>query len=364
MKKSFGVAKVFLVILLWIGLLHLVAKLSLYAPQSIDFPYYNTDLARYTRAEAIWAHFDGIHYLRLASYGYRDTGTQAFFPIYPALVSALKGIGLSPLYSALLISYCSLFFAIWGIRVLFPSRFWPTFLTLLLFPTSFFLVSVYTESLFLALVIWFFVFLKAKKWGVAALLSGIASGTRLVGILLALSLAVEFFRSYGPKAFKRPSLLLLLLLSCGGLIGYMWFLLVRFQDPFMFFHVQPMFGAGRSGSEIILLPQVIYRYLKMIFTVDSTTLLYQRVWLELMTTLAVIYLLFKNYKRIVLSQTVFLAGSILLPTLTGSLSSMPRYALVLVPFLVAGSRPRLVLIPFGLLLIYLFSVFASGQFVA
>src|SRR5689334_6819963 len=42
------------------------------------------------RLLGVWAHWDGLWYLQIATAGYRPTdGTTAFFPLYPALVGAL-----------------------------------------------------------------------------------------------------------------------------------------------------------------------------------------------------------------------------------------------------------------------------------
>lgn len=370
-KFSFPFIKVFLSLLLWVSLLlFVVFRVTKSLPQ-IEFPYYLTDLAsHYSQRVSIWAHFDGIHYLRIAKYGYQDTGTQAFFPLYPLLIRGVSSIGFAPLHAGLLISYVSLLIATYGLYVLFQKKFWTIFLTLLLFPTSFYFLAVYTESLFFALVIWFFIFIKQKNWFLAVLLAGLASATRVVGSFLFFSLAVEIFLFLKKKG-KIPvhKIFFYLTISISGLLIYMYYLYQQFNDPLMFFHVQPMFGAGRSGSSLILLPQVLYRYTKMIFTVDTSSLLYQRIWLELITFLVALFLAIKNIRKIPVSSSIFVFSALILPTLTGSLSSIMRYILILIPFLVPTSlklslRFYLYLLFSTGVLVYLFSLFASGRFVA
>lgn len=334
----------------------------------ISFPYYDTDLAPfYSRFWATFAHFDGIHYLRLASHGYADWGSQAFFPLYPLLIHLLSPFTPSPLAAGLLISWLSLLIAGLGLRRLFPRRprlFW----LVLAFPTAFFFLTAYTESLFFALTIWFFVFLSRQKWWLAALLAGLASATRLVGAFLAISLFIELLHqpprpseartSEGGLSIVHRSLLILLSLS--GLLAYMFFLYQTTGDPLLFFHVQPVFGGGRSGGELILLPQVLYRYAKMILTTNWQTFLFWRVLLELSTFTWAVSVLIDKFKKFPLAVSTYLSLSLLLPTLTGTLSSLPRYILVLAPWLIPQTRQGIWLylaisLPLALLLLFEYS---------
>jgi len=107
---------------------------------------------------------------------------------------------------------------------------------------------------------------------------------------------------------------------------------VKFEDPFLFAHVQSGFGAGRETGKLVLLYQVIWRYVKMIFTVDKNNPIYFTVWLEMLASLYAIGLLIWGYiKKVRPSYLLFSFLSFLLPTLTGTFSSMPRYILVLFP---------------------------------
>lgn len=328
----------------------------------MSFPYYDTDLAPfYSRFWATFAHFDGIHYLRLASNGYADWGSQAFFPLYPLLIRLVTPLTGSPLAAGLIISWLSLALAVAGIRRLFPERsklFW----LILAFPTAFFFLTIYTESLFFALSIWFFVFLTRQKWWLAALLAGLASGTRLVGVFLALTLLIELLH----QKLSFIQKICLTILSFSGLLGYMFFLHQTTSDPLLFFHVQPVFGGGRSGGELILLPQVLYRYAKILLTTSYETFVFWRSLLELgFFTWALTAIIYK-FKKLALSLNIYLALSLLLPTLSGSLSSVPRYLLVLTPWLLPESKRGILLylalaLPLSLLLLL---EFTRGIFVS
>lgn len=329
---------------------------------NVTFPYYDTDLAPfYSRFWATFAHFDGIHYLRLAAHGYADWGSQAFFPLYPLLIHLLSPLTPSPLAGGLLISWVSLLIAILGLKQLFPERpklFW----LLLVFPTAFFFFTLYTESLFLALTIWFFVCLSRQKWWLAGLLAGLASATRLVGAFLTLSLLIELF--HRPLSIVHRSLIILV--SLAGLFGYIFYLFQTTGDPLLFIHVQPVFGGGRSGGELILLPQVLYRYGRMLLTTSYQTFLFWRSFLELGFFAWALSALAYKFKKLPLSLNIYLACSLLLPTLSGTLSSLPRYLLVLTPWLLPESRRGILIylafaIPLSLLFIFEFSI---GAFVS
>jgi hypothetical protein len=139
----------------------------------------------------------------------------------------------------------------------------------------------------------------------------------------------------------------MLLISPLGLLGYMYFLEKTTGDPLIFLHTVEMFGDQRS-SHLILLPQVFYRY---VFKVLPNLTLY---WPILFTTLleivvGVLFLVFLivGFWRMRASYWVFLAGTYIIPTLSGSFSSMPRYVLIIFPAFVlfaygVEKAPRLV----------------------
>jgi len=209
-------------------------------------------------------------------------------------------------------------------------------LFLLVFPTSFFFGAAYTESLFLVLILGSFYAARKKNWWLAGVLGAFASATRIVGIFLLPALLWEWWEQNKEIGnWRRMSSALPLLLIPLGLLFYMRFLASYFQDPLMFFHVQPAFGAQGSAGKLILLYQVFWRYLKMVVTTKLDPL-YFTVWLELLTTTGFgVLLVYAQFKRIRLSYLIFAVFAFLAPTLTGTFCSMPRYVLVLFPCFIA-----------------------------
>jgi len=284
-----------------------------------------------------WANFDGSHYLSIARNGYSQF-QQAFFPLFPLLIRVTSSFLGGLLFSGLIISHLAFFTSLYLfyhlIRLDFKKPVARLALILLLFfPTSFYFGSFYTESLFLILILASFYAARKKSWFWAGAIGAFASATRLTGVFLFPALVVEVYLQAKKKKTK-PHLkdLLPLLLIPLGLGIYMFYLWRTVGDPFYFFHVQPFFGAERSGGRLILLYQVFWRYLKMILTTPFNHT-YFIVWLELVSFvsfLAALVLALFN-RKIRFSYTVFGLCLLLLPTLTGTLSSIPRYVLPVFP---------------------------------
>jgi len=142
-------------------------------------------------------------------------------------------------------------------------------------------------------------------------------------------------------------------------------------DALAFFHVQPAFGANRSGNEVILLPQVLWRYLKIFMTADMTTFAYWVAGFEFIVFAIGIALIIwawreKKYRSLMAYSLLVL----LVPTLTGTLSSLPRYILSAFPlfFVLGDFRSRVTkavtVIMFGLGLVAAASFFIRGYFIS
>jgi Gpi18-like mannosyltransferase len=330
------------ILILWRLALFLVALSAIFAlPFKASFPYWETLLEpNWHPIFWSWANFDGVHYLSIAKSGYSAQYTQAFFPLYPLLIGFLSKFVINYLLSGLIISHLSLLGAMYFLYKLVrmdkgETTALRTIIHLILFPTAFFFVSLYSESLFLLLTIASIYCARKQKWWFAGLLAGLASATRVFGIFLLPTLLVEWFQSNKNKMVYSPSTFLSavfpIFLSSIGLIMYMYYLNKNFSDPLMFLNVQPVFGAERSADKIILIYQVFWRYLKMIITVNPISLLYYTVIQEALISLLFLVLTVLSFKRIRLSYAIFGLLAYFTPTLTGTFSSMPRYVLLLFP---------------------------------
>lgn len=295
------------------------------------------------------ANFDGVFYLNISEYWYRGLD-QAFFPMYPIFIKVLTyPTSIPPAGSGIIVSIFSLIILTLVFKKLVDFDGFKKYSIwvvafLLAFPTSFFFASIYTESLFLAFVMLSFYFTRKEKLFPAVVFAILATATRIVGIFLLPSLLFEVYLQMREKK-KRISLTQflkkcwILFLAPIGLICYMGFLWYKYADPLLFVHIQPAFGAGRSGGEIILLPQVLYRYAKIIITVPYTSQTFLISVFELITFLFISIILFFSIKKgIRKSYILFSACALVFPTVSGTLSSLPRYALMsFVVFIFLGS---------------------------
>lgn len=319
-----------------------------------------------------WAGFDGVHYLTIGQFGYAAQYTQAFFPLYPLLIRFISPVFLGNfVLTGLIISnglfLLALFLFHKLVKLDFEKNIGWMVIFLLVFPTSFFFGSLYNESLFLCLSLGTFLAARKNNWRLAGILGGVASATRLVGIFLLPALLWEWYEQN--RASKLQ--LLWLFIIPAGLLSYMIYLQKNFGDALYFLHAQPFFGAQRTGGEIILLPQVIWRYLKILTSVPISVYAFWVALAELTTFILVAGLLFLAHKKkIRLSYLIFSWLIFLTPTLTGTFSSLPRYVLPAFPiFMVLGnlesrSLKMLLALLSTLILILAVALFTSGRWVA
>lgn len=318
-----------------------------------------------------WANFDGQHYISIALNGYYNF-QQAFFPLYPLTIRYLaKLMPSDPELIGLIISNVAFFFGLCIFYELYRKIYhnesvWPV-IFLLVFPTSFFYSTVYSGSLYFLLANGTIYYLTKHKFIQAGLIGIFASATRLFGFFL---IFIAVFELVKKKSIKFIDMLGILLIPM-GLIFYMLYLNSSVGDPLAFFHAQPAFGAGRSGSEIIFLPQVIWRYYKMFSTVNISLFEYKIVLFEFVSLLLAGILLLKATKqRLDRSYLIYCGSVLIVPTFTGTLSSYPRYILAAFPlFWVLGQiksiKVKYMLFLFFLAgLIYFCSAFLQGYFVA
>lgn len=138
-----------------------------------------------------------------------------------------------------------------------------------------------------------------------------------------------------------------------GLLFYMAYLNKAVGDPLYFLHVLPKFGTGRTGGRIILPYQVAWRYFKIFWTVPWREYNFKIALLEFISTLFFgSLLLWAWLKRIGRqSSLIFSFLALITPTLTGTLTSMPRYLLVCFPcFILIGMiKNRKIYLPLYLL---------------
>ena len=318
-----------------------------------------------------WANMDGGHYLYIAGSGY-GLFEQAFFPFYPLLIRGLSIFPVSHVYAGLIISHTTFFaglllFYDLAARLDRKNALWAV-LFLLSFPTSFFFAAVYSTSLFFLLSVATLLAVERREWLFAGLSGFLASFTRIYGVFLVIPALVKRMKVKAPGKWKDIAFISFI---PGGLLVYMVYLQVVYGDALKFIHVLPAYGSQRSASQIILLPQVFWRYAKIFVTASPTTVEYGVAALEAVVFIFFLYLLVRALStHMHVSYIFYCAIVLIMPTLTGTLTSIPRYVLDAFPlFIIMGMAHNtwVKVIMLGVMLAALVictSLFLRGYFVA
>ncbi len=359
---------VFFVFLLWKLIL---TVLGVYLSKTLEFnptyPYFENLVREYGLLSSyVWGGFDGVHYLNISTGGYANQYTQAFFPFYPLLINILSFGVLPKLFVGIAINNIGLFVSLIYIQKIVKKYFnhieYKTVVLLILcYPFSFFFNSVYNEGLFLMLTLASFYYYFQDQIFLSAWFGIFASATRLAGIFILPALMITFLN-------KRKKTILPILLIPLGLASYMIFLHFKYGDFLYFIHAQNYFGNSRS-SEFVLLPQVIFRYFKILTSVSFTSNAFVLALTELFITVSFLAIPILFIKKLPKPFFVYTLLVVLVPPLTGTFSSMPRYALTAFPvFICIAYLKRTYIYPllvlFVLLQIFFLSLFVSGTFVS
>jgi len=328
-----------------------------------------------------WGNFDGEHYTLIAMRGY-GFGERAFFPLYPILINLIGRIfggSLSSFYfSGILISLISFFAALIGfyklVKIDFSEKIAKiSIIILLLFPTSFYFAGIYTESLFFVLAVWSLYFARRGRWYLATSLGVLLTATRFVGLIIFPVIIIEWFLQNRKKKNFLKLFPFQTLAIPAGLLVYMTYLQRTIHNALAFYSDLSIFGQQRS-SHLITLPQVYYRYVFEILP-SLHTAFFPVIFTSIFEfTIGVVYLAISlfSFFKIRLSYATFLFLGYLIPTFSGSFSSLPRYVLVLFPafllFGILGAKSKTFLFIFGgisfILLIISFSLFARGYWIS
>jgi Gpi18-like mannosyltransferase len=247
-------------------------------------------------------------------------------------------------------------------------------LLLIAFPTSFYFMTVYTESLFFLLAVLSFYFILRKQFLFASVFIALATATKVQGVFLVLVLLLEIGWELWKERIRIKAIdlgrdIVAVFISGTGLLLYMLYLFVNYNNPFYFMTAQVVFGEQRQIGTFVLLPQVFYRYVKMLLTVPWQSSQFFSASIEVLFALLGVFLLIISFKKIRLSFWIFSLGVFILPTLTGSFYSMPRFLLLLFmtfPILIVLLKDKwkyVIVVSFLIQFIFTF-LFVGGYWIA
>src|SRR6266511_5241544 len=186
----------------------------------------------------IWARWDSVFFVRIAEHGY-DQASAAFYPLYPGLVAALGRVFFGHyVVAGIVISLATALGAFALLYRIAEERLGSdgaqrTVLYLAIFPMALFLQAVYSESLYLLLVLAAFLAAERGRFTAAGLLSGLAILTRATGVALLPALALLAWR-----ARHRRRALGGLALAVPVAAAYPLLLWQQVGDPWAFWNAQ------------------------------------------------------------------------------------------------------------------------------
>lgn len=301
--------------------------------------------------------WDGQHYLYLSQRGYQPRHpSDAFYPLYPTLIRVVAPI-LGNRY--LLVGHgLTLVFSIALVKVLFDwlSRAWNAAIArrsvylLLAFPTAFYLHLMYTESLFLLLVVTlFYAYARRSLWAlVPAILLPL---TRFQGVLIAFPFtAAVLFPDLFDKSTKRKQLALMVVASIGiGFCLYLGWMKLATGDAFSGFIALRSYVTRYSIANLLNPTSwfignfVSIQYSLMGFNTSIIDRLYFVFFLTMLKPM---------YKYLTPLLFIYALAVGLLTAFSGYFMSYPRYLLAAFPMFIAlakilGKRWWLAALPMG-----------------
>jgi hypothetical protein len=164
----------------------------------------------------VWQRWDVIHCQRIAAQGYTDHQSSVFPPLFPALTKVVGTVlGGHHLLAALLVSNLSFLVALIYFCKLTQLDYAREVarratLYLAIFPTAFFFLVPYSESLFFLLVVLFFYTARHQCWTAASVEAGLAAFTKIQGLVLIVPLSCEWLRRSRFNLRRAGTLVLLI----------------------------------------------------------------------------------------------------------------------------------------------------------
>lgn len=197
----------------------------------------------------LFTHWDAAWFKQivLSGYEYANDGERyniAFFPIFPLVVRAVMSLGLSFEIAGLLVNNLAMLGAMILLYRWADEHYdvsvarWAT-AVMAWCPFSLFGTVIYSEGLFLLFSTAALRAFEKHQYARAVLWGALSTGTRVTGIALIPAFLFLAWRE------KRPPMAYIAgFATSGGLLLFMLFCWIRFNDPLAFVHVQKGFGTA------------------------------------------------------------------------------------------------------------------------
>lgn len=319
-----------------LSVLVVIYKLILFFIAFISY-YYTYRMVRFDASQLLnaWSHWDAGWYLSIVKSGYNlASSNTAFFPLYPLLVkifSFIFGIKLA----AYLVNTFALFGTLVGLYKLVKidlddQTAWRAIYYFLLFPTAVFLTAYYGEITFLFFAVWTFYFTRKQNWRTAAFFGFFAGLARIEATALLIFMVYEYLYSvkFNLKNIKLVSLYCLSPFL--GISAYAVYLQLKFGDFLLFLK------SHSAWDRTLTLPwDTIGDYIYTFFQFNiATSHYYLARSFDLGFLIALLTIGCYMILKFRISYGLFVIFISLMTTLTSTLSSTTRKALVTFPVII------------------------------
>ncbi len=313
--------------------------------------------------------WDGQLYIKIAEQGYAFNHLQdgiidyTFYPFYPLLIRSFNYLFHNSLISGLFISYLTSFIGIFFLYKLIRKDYnsniaLKSILYILIFPAAIFLSAVYTEALFLMLVVMSFYFAREKSWPAAGILGFLASLTRVQGIFLFFPLLYMYLKDIGFKIKKISWNSLFLLLIPLGTFLFFLYLWIEIGNFFASIEAQKAWGRTLMFPLLALFKRSFMD--PSLHRIDSSSVD------ALFGTIFLISLVFM-YKKIRREYWIYSFFVWVIPLLSGSTLSLTRFLILSFPtfiyFALLGEKSKafhyILIVVFSLLLAFFSILFTN-----
>jgi len=300
----------------------------------------------------IWDRWDSGVYKAIATSAYSRTADMKmdwwaflshFPPLYPAIISVITFLGISIPASGILVSFFSAIIVsimLYKLALVEFNNQRSAMLTVWFFnffPTSYFSISLYSESLFILLAVSSFYHLRKENFLYAGLLSGGAILTRSVGIVFIPIYFLYVLYDYFKNRKINFNSLYLCVLPMFAVLIYMRINKVYYDDYFYFLNETLSFNTTKhlifpfkeSYSDLLALFQGAH--------LSDPNFMMTRGWNAVFVLLAMVVTIL-GIKRVKWEYTIFSMSSILLFSSLSWGISNARYVFSVFPiFMILGS---------------------------
>lgn len=303
-----------------------------------------------------WQQWDGNWFARIVTLGYHAGAVNhyfqqaAFYPGFPLVARGVyevihplgMGIAVAMVMTNQLVVF-ALTILVYRLAVALTEDHEAALRTvkyLLLFPFAYFLLAPFSEAIFLTAVAGFSWALMTRRYMLAGLFAGLASGTRLVGIVLALVLLVGYLEQHAWRLRSlRPRVVVAAVIGLWGAVAYAVYQLVVFKDA--------LYSQGASKLWARELNLAVWQPLQAMFVHgDKPTAGYLlgtplEVFEILPLLAAFVVLTWLVWRRFGVALGLMCALLIIVPLVSNSMLSFNRYLLPLLPcFVILGRWGR------------------------